>query len=184
MYCDETGSKGETQTVFVIDDDTLLRQALCSFLESEGFIVKNFATASAFLDAYRPEWQGCLLLDLSLPEIDGLELQQRLSVRGARLPIIFLTGKGDIPKAVQALKEGAVDFLQKPSTQDEILDRVRRALAEAPRGRNSDPGTSDILERYERLTQREREVMSLITHHPFQDQIQSTNTVQFRRNFQ
>jgi two-component system response regulator FixJ len=150
-------------TIFVIDDDDAVREALTLFLEAEGFRVKAYASSSAFLDAYRPGWQGCLILDIGLPGMDGLALQQALRTRGVRLPIIFLTGQGDIPKAVQAVKEGAVDFLEKPARDEEILSRIHEAMADAARWQAGDQGTSEVLDRYARLTQRQRQVMFLLT---------------------
>lgn len=153
----------ETDTVFVVDDDVSLRQALTLFLQSEGFTVKAFSSAKAFLKSYDPRWEGCVILDIGMPDMDGLALQQKLAARGVHLPIVFLTGQGDIPKAIQAVKAGAVDFLEKPASDEEILRRIRAAMTQAARYRADDQGTLEHLNRYERLTQRQREVMTLVT---------------------
>jgi two-component system response regulator FixJ len=154
---------GEADTVFVIDDDALLRQALTLFLETEGFGVKAYASAQAFLDAYDPDWQGCIILDIGMPGMDGLALQQVLLARGAQLPIVFLTGRGDVPKAVQAVKQGAVDFLEKPAAVEDVLERVRAAMAHQPSHSFEDRSTLEVQNRYQRLTERQREVMALVT---------------------
>jgi len=153
----------DADTVFVIDDDASLREALKLLLETEGFRVEVYASSGAFLDACQPGRQGCIILDLSMPGMDGLTLQKTLQARAIRLPVIFLTGQGAVPLAVQAMKEGAVDFLEKPATHEEILGRVRTALADAKRRADSDPADTEILERYERLTPRQREIMNLVT---------------------
>ena len=153
----------EANTVFVIDDDCSLREALTLFLETEGFVVEAYASSGAFLDGYRPERRGCLILDIGLPGMDGLTLQQTLRMRGIRLPVIFLTGQGDIPKAVQAVKEGAMDFLEKPASHEEILSRIHVALDDAAQHATEERVGSEILGRYERLTPRQREIMQLVT---------------------
>jgi two-component system response regulator FixJ len=154
---------GEAATVFVVDDDASLREALTLFLEAEGFRVEAYASPRAFLDAYDPTARGCIILDISMPEMDGLALQQALLARGAQLPVIFLTGQGDIPKAVQAVKKGAVDFLEKPALDAEILERIRAAMGQGSGHRSEDRGSLEVQDRYERLTPRQREVMYLVT---------------------
>jgi FixJ family two-component response regulator len=151
-------------TVYLIDDDDALRRALTLFMETEGFTVKAFASARSFLDFYEPGWKGCIILDIGMPEMDGLDLQQRLIARGNQLPIIFLTGQGDIPRAVQAVKSGAVDFLEKPASNEEILARIRTAMVYGSKqGHSADQITSDLHSRYGRLTERQQQVMSLVT---------------------
>ena len=150
-------------TVFVVDDDAALREALTLFLESEGFRVEAYASASAFLDAWRAEQQGCLILDIGLPGMDGLDLQRTLQARAIQLPIIFLTGQGDVPKAVQALKEGAVDFLEKPARHEVILEHIRAALAAGRTRRLEERLGTELQERYQSLTPRQREIMTLVT---------------------
>ena len=153
----------DADTVFVIDDDASLREALKLLLETEGFRVEVYASSGAFLDAYQPGRPGCIILDLGMPDMDGLALQKTLQERAIRLPVIFLTGQGAVPLAVQAMKEGAVDFLEKPARHEEILERVQAALADAKRRARRDQVGSELLERYERLTPRQREIMILVT---------------------
>jgi two-component system response regulator FixJ len=153
---------GEADSVYVVDDDAALRKALTLFLQAEGFNVEAYASARAFLDACQPDCHGCLILDIGMPDMDGLALQQALAARGVRLPIIFLTGQGDIPKAVQAVKGGAVDFLEKPAGDAEILGRVRAAMAHEDKRRKEDQRRLKLKKRFERLTPRERKVMSLL----------------------
>jgi two-component system response regulator FixJ len=165
---DQTGLDGvagarEADTVFVIDDDAALREVLALFLETEGFRVEAYASPRTFLDACSADWQGCLILDIGLPGMDGLALQRALQARGVRLPVIFLTGQGDVPKAVQAVKAGAVDFLEKPASHEAILERVRTALADAKRGAVRELVGAELLDRYESLTSRQREIMTLVT---------------------
>ena len=149
-------------TVFVVDDDALLRKALKLFLQAEGFDVETYASATAFLDACQADWRGCVILDIGMPGMDGLALQQALSERGVRLPVIFLTGQGDIPKTVQAMKGGAVDFLEKPASDAEILGRVQAAMAHEAKCRQAAQRRLKVKNRFERLTPRERKVMSLL----------------------
>jgi two-component system response regulator FixJ len=157
------GGGGEADTVFVVDDDAMLREALTLLLEAEGFRVEAYASAKAFLDASRADPSGCLILDIGLPGMSGLALQRTLQARAIELPIIFLTGRGDVPMAVQALKQGAVDFLEKPASNEAILDRVCTALADAKRCTLQERGGADLLARYESLTSRQREIMTLVT---------------------
>jgi FixJ family two-component response regulator len=150
------------ETVFVVDDDPALREALSLFLEDEGFEVETFANGQAFLDACHGGCSGCVILDISMPDMDGLALQQTLADRGIAIPVIFLTGQGSIPRAVQALKDGAVDFLEKPSSAAELLDRVRTAMARAAAHREEEQRQLELVERFRHLTQRERQIMKLV----------------------
>jgi two-component system response regulator FixJ len=149
-------------TVFIVDDDALLCKALALFLQAEGFNVEVYPSARAFLDTCQPNWRGCMILDIGLPDMDGLALQQALAERDIRLPIIFLTGQGDIPKVVQAVKGGAADFLEKPASDSEILLRVRAAMAIEAKRRTEEQRSLKVKKRFERLTPRERHVMSLL----------------------
>ncbi len=151
-----------TYTVFVVDDDALLCKALAMMLHTEGFNVEVYPSARAFLDACQPDWRGCVILDISMPEMDGLALQKVLATRRVRLPIIFLTGQGDITKTVQAMKGGAVDFLEKPADDTEILVRVHAAMAHEAKRRAKERRSLKIKKRFEHLTPRERKVMSLL----------------------
>ena len=130
--------------VFVVDDDASLRASLQDLLESVGLRVAAFASAQAFLRRPRPEGPSCLVLDVRLPGVSGLELQQRLAAGDLALPIIFITGHGDIPMSVQAMKAGAVDFLPKPFREQDLLDAVHQALA---RSRRSGPPCAAALTR-------------------------------------
>jgi two-component system response regulator FixJ len=149
-------------TIFVVDDDVSLRNALTLFLQAEGFHVEAYESARAFLDACQPDWQGCMILDIGMPDMDGLALQQALSNRGVVLPIIFLTGQGDIPKTVQAMKGGAIDFLEKPASDVQILERVHAAMAHEAKHRPEARRNLELKKRFERLTPRERKVMNLL----------------------
>jgi two-component system response regulator TtrR len=155
-------ASNDMETVFVVDDDPALREVLTLFLEEEGFQVQAYASGQAFLDACHGECTGCAILDIGIPDMDGLALQQALADRGLAIPVIFLTGQGSIPKAVQALKGGAADFLEKPSSGDELLDRVRTAMARATEQREKEYRRAKVTERLERLTLRERQIMTLV----------------------
>jgi FixJ family two-component response regulator len=152
----------KADTVFVVDDDALLCKALALLLQAEGFNVEAYTSARVFLDACQPDWRGCMILDIDMPEMDGLALQQALSERGIHLPIIFLTGQGNIPKVVQAVKGGAVDFLEKPASDSEILLRVRAAMAHEAKRRTEERRSLKLKKRFTRLTPREHKVMSLL----------------------
>jgi FixJ family two-component response regulator len=150
-------------TVFVVDDDAPVRDALKLLLRSVGHRVEAFASAQEFLDAYHDDRPGCLVLDVRMPGMSGLELQERLNERHAILPIIFITGHGDVPMAVEALQAGALDFLQKPFRDQELLDRIARALEKDAANRRELLELRAIAKRFEELTPRERDVMELVT---------------------
>lgn len=149
-------------TVFVVDDDEAVRDSLALLLRSVELAVATFNSANEFLDSYDPAAPGCLILDVRLPGMSGLELQQRLADDGADLPIVFITGHGDVPMAVRAMRRGAVDFLQKPFSDQELLDRVQQALAEQSQRRQQSESKAEIAQRIRSLTPREHEVMELI----------------------
>lgn len=151
-----------TSTVFVVDDDGDLREALRQLLEVAGLEVECHPDGEAFLTAYRGDRAGCLLLDVAMPGVNGLEVQEALKERGLGIPIVFLTGHGDIPMAVKAVQAGAVDFLEKPVQGGLLLDRVRRALELDRERRVSQAGIYEIRRRYARLSPREQEVMALV----------------------
>lgn len=157
----QTEQSGDA-TVFVVDDDEVLRKAICEFLSVSGFRVESFQNARAFLTAHEPDRPGCLVADLRMPEMNGLELQERLAPEGIDIPFILITGHGDVSTAVRAMKNGAVDFLEKPFSDEALLRSVRGALAKDARRRQSAAATADIVKRRERLTPRERQVMDLI----------------------
>ena len=147
-------------TVFLLDDEPGMLKALTRLLKAEGFTVRGFTSAKTFLENFRAEELSCLVLDVAMPELSGLELQQRLTHAGILLPIVFLTGRGDIPMTVQAIKAGAVDFLTKPVNDADLLRAVRAALERATNQCERTAQTAELLERFARLTPREREVMA------------------------
>jgi two-component system response regulator FixJ len=148
-----------TPTVFVVDDDEALRSALVQLLETAGLAVASYADGRAFLEDYVDERPGCVLLDVAMPGLSGLDVQEALRGRGLHPPIVFLTGHGDIPMAVRAVQAGAIDFLEKPVTSATLLERVRRALAIDQEQRSERALRQEIRERYRRLSVRECEVM-------------------------
>ena len=152
--------KKEGEIVYVIDDEEGMRNALTRLLRSERFDVRPFASARDFLAAYRAEETACLVLDVAMPELDGLELQRRLTHEGVLVPIVFLTGKGDIPTSVHAIKAGAVDFLTKPVNDADLLRAVRGALQEAASRKAAQATMTALTVRYASLTPRERQVMA------------------------
>jgi FixJ family two-component response regulator len=154
--------KGSTSTVFVIDDDEAVRNSLRLLVKSVGLPVRVFASAQEFLPAYDAQQPGCLILDIRMPGMSGLELQQQLNLRGATIPVIFITGHGDIPMAVEAMQHGAFDFLQKPFRDQDLIDRVQRALERDSAIRTELKGTDQIREHLASLTPRERQVLDLV----------------------
>jgi FixJ family two-component response regulator len=149
--------------VLVIDDDMAIRESLASLFQSVGLQVKVFGSAPEFLRSSLPDAPSCLVLDVRLPGISGLDFQMDLETAGIRIPIIFMTGHGDIPMSVQAMKAGALDFLTKPLRHQEMIHAVTRALA-VDRKRRADAKTvSDLRLLYESLTPRERDVLALVT---------------------
>lgn len=145
--------------VYLLDDEPKLVKALSRLLMAEGFTVRGFTSTKAFLASYRPEELSCLVLDVAMPELTGLDLQQRLSRAGILLPIVFLTGRGDISMSVQAIKAGAVDFLTKPVKDADLLRAVHSALEQAAERRDFMAELALLQRRASRLTPREREVM-------------------------
>jgi FixJ family two-component response regulator len=148
--------------VFVVDDDDAVRDSLALLMKSVGLAVETYPSARDFLDHFDPERIGCLVLDVRMPGMSGIELQERLAKRNATLPIIFVTGHGDVPMAVHALRAGAVDFIQKPFSDQALLDRIQQSLEEHARRRGEDVKKAAIRERIAGLTPREREVMSMV----------------------
>lgn len=144
--------------VFIVDDEEPVRDSIGLLLRSVGLRSQGYPDARAFLDAYRPEQPGCLVLDIRMPRMSGLELQQELNRRGWGIPVIFITGHGDVPMAVEAMRAGAVDFLQKPFKDDELIRRVQKALDQDERLREQLRGLEQIRARFEGLTPREREI--------------------------
>jgi FixJ family two-component response regulator len=151
-----------TPTVFVVDDYAPVRSSISRLLRAAGFTVAAFASAAEFLAQYDPLIAGCLVLDLAMPTLNGLELQRLLAETGSVLPIIFLTGEGDIPKSVQAMKQGASDFLTKPVNDEDLLAAVRVAIEKDRALRQEQAELSEIRARLAALTPREREVLEYV----------------------
>ncbi|UQA56966.1 response regulator transcription factor [Polyangium aurulentum] len=145
--------------VFIVDDDESVRDGIGRLLGSIGLAVEAFPTAEAFLDARRDDTPGCLVLDVRLPELGGLELQQRLLEAEVPRPIVFITGHGDIPMSVRAMKAGAVEFLTKPFRAEDLVRAIREALAQDQVAREEAERLAELRRRYESLSAREREVM-------------------------
>ncbi len=149
-------------TIYVVDDDDGMRRALDTLLSTVGFKTAVFSRPSEFLARYTPAARGCLVLDIRMPEMSGLEVQQQLNRLGSMLPVIFITGHGDVPMAVQAMKEGAFEFIQKPFRDQELLDRINHALKQDAEYRSTAARRSDVEHRLKSLTPREKQVMDLI----------------------
>jgi FixJ family two-component response regulator len=148
--------------VFVVDDDSPLRESLADLLRSIGLRVETFASAAEFLQSKRPNVPSCLVLDVRLKGLSGLDLQKRLIAGDIQIPIIFITGHGDIPMAVQAMKAGAVEFLRKPFREQDLLDAVQQALERDRKAREQRAEIAELRSRFNSLTPREREVMALV----------------------
>ena len=149
--------------VYVVDDDAAVRDAIKNLLESVGIRVQTFASGSEFMARTPAEAPSCLILDVRLPGTSGLEFQRELTAAGVDIPIIFITGHGDIPITVQAMKAGAVDFLTKPFREQELLDAIHKAVDRDRQRREQTAEVAKLRQRYEELTPREREVMALVT---------------------
>lgn len=149
--------------VFVVDDDEGVRNALRLLLKSVGLANRTLASASEFLASYKIDQPGCLVLDVRMPGMSGIELQQQLNLKGAVIPVIFITGHGDVPMAVEAMQHGAFDFLQKPFRDQDLIDRIQRALELDGRSRTALAEHAKIRQRLDSLTPREREVLTLMT---------------------
>lgn len=149
--------------VYVVDDDAAVREAIKNLLESVGMQVQTFVSGTEFMARAPAEAPSCLILDVRLPGMSGLEFQRELTAAGVEIPIIFITGHGDIPITVQAMKAGAVDFLTKPFREQELLDAIHKALNRDRQRREQTSEVANLRLRYEELTPREREVMALVT---------------------
>jgi FixJ family two-component response regulator len=149
--------------VHVVDDDPSLRGALESLFDSVGLQTRTYGAARDFLDASLADEPGCIVIDIRLPDMSGLEFQAQLTQLGVRLPVIMMTGYGDIPMTVRAMKRGAVDFLPKPFRDQDMLDAVMAAIERDRQRRTADEGASRIRQRFETLTPREQQVMMLVT---------------------
>ena len=153
---------GPSPTVFIVDDYAPVRSSISRLLRAAGFVVAAFASAQEFLAQYDPGVWGCLVLDVAMPALNGLELQDILAKAGSLLPIIFLTGEGDIPKSVQAMKHGATDFLTKPVDDEDLIAAVRAAIEKNRALRHEQAQLSEIQARLATLTPREREVLEYV----------------------
>jgi len=149
-------------TVFVVDDDASTRELLCWLMKRNELAVEAYPDARAFLEAYRPGSPGCLLLDLDMPGMSGLDLQHYLKEQGVAVPVIFLSGRGDVPRAVQAVREGAIDFIEKPFDYKVVVERVRECLERDAALRARRDLRREAAARLAQLTQREREVLDLV----------------------
>ena len=149
--------------VFVVDDDPSVREALSSLFRSVDLQVELFGSTAEFLQHKRPDGASCLVLDIRLPGVSGLDFQTQLQQANIRIPIIFITGHGDIPMSVRAMKAGAVDFLAKPFRDQDMLDAVAAALQRDRQARQADDAAASLRASYEQLSPREREVMALVT---------------------
>jgi FixJ family two-component response regulator len=151
-------------TIHIVDDDEAVRSSLRLLIRSVGLQAQAHASAHDFLAGYDRRQPGCLVLDVRMPGMSGLELQQELNRRGATIPVVFITGHGDVPMAVAAMQQGAFDFLQKPFRDQDLLDRVQGALARDAESRAGMAAHAEVLARLATLTPRETEVMQLVTH--------------------
>jgi len=150
------------QTVFVVDDDEAMRSSLAWLIESMGLAVRTFADADAFLSGYDPEVPGCLVLDVRMPGISGLELQEQLGAKGVRIPIIFISAHGDVAMAMRAVKNGALDFLEKPCDHDEMARAIHDALRRDREQRAASVKAGEARSRLTSLTPREQEILKLV----------------------
>jgi two-component system, LuxR family, response regulator FixJ len=149
-------------TVFIVDDDQAMRKSLHWLIESVGLSVETYPSAHRFLESYRPGRPGCLVLDMRMPGISGLELQEKLAQQQINLPVIIITGHGDVPMAVRAMKAGAVDFIEKPFNDQLLLDRIQHALEQDAEHRSTQAQREEVAARLTMLTPREREVMEMV----------------------
>jgi FixJ family two-component response regulator len=151
-----------TGTVYVIDDDAAVRESLALLVRSVGLESRTFVSAADFLAAFDAAMDGCLVVDIRMPGMSGLDLQQVLNERGCHLPLLFITGHGDVAMAVRAMRAGALDFIEKPFRDQELLDRINQALALSARQRSAFAQVEEVRARLSTLTTREREIMDRI----------------------
>jgi FixJ family two-component response regulator len=178
--------KDTHSTVFVVDDDSSVRDGLVDLISSVGMTAKAFTSAQEFLQHKRQNAPACLVLDVRLPGLSGLDLQRQLGQSGHSIPIIFITGHGDIPMTVRAMKAGAVEFLTKPFSKKALLDAIRAAIERDRAMHRERSETEALVQRYEQLTPREREVMALVVAGLLNKQIAgelatSERTIKFHR---
>lgn len=146
-------------TIFIVDDDAAVRDSLSALLEADGFATETFESAKAFLAGYKPKDACCVIADIRMPDMDGLELQEEIIRRAWGLPVIIITGHGDVPLAVRAMKAGAVDFIEKPFDDDVLRASIERGIAQSKRTRGESALSQEVGARMAELTAREREVM-------------------------
>jgi FixJ family two-component response regulator len=168
MFELETASRSlreaDAATVHVVDDDSAVRASLCWLIETVGLTAKAYNTADEFLRDFNPDQVGCVVVDVRLPGMSGLDLQDQLGRRGIRIPIIVITGHGEVSMAVRAMKAGALNFLEKPFSDQQLLDEIHKAIALDRRNRKEALRRQDVQTRLSRLTPREREVMDLVVN--------------------
>jgi FixJ family two-component response regulator len=157
-----TDNSAQSQAVYIVDDDPSIRYAMQALMAAVNLPHEVFASADEFLQGESQRRAGCLVLDIRMPGLGGLELQQELIARGNALPVIFITGHGDVPMAVEAMQKGAVDFIQKPFRDQELLDRIRDALTTDKRLRAELERQANVAQRLDKLTRREHEVFDLV----------------------
>lgn len=170
----------QQSVVFIVDDDPAVRDALTLLLKQEGISVQTFENAETFLSAYRPDYKGCIILDVRMPGMDGMQLQEKLFHCNCVMPIIFLTGHGDIPMSVRAIKAGATNFLTKPITRAKLLDSIQSAFLENEKLIAANRHNQDAILRLISLTKREREVMELAIQGYHNKEIASRLGISFR----
>lgn len=152
----------DSTVIYVVDDDEGMRRALTTLLATIGHRVSPFGLPSEFLAKHDPSQHGCVVLDMRMPEMSGLEVQKQLNKAGSMLPVIFITGHGDVPMAVQAMKEGAFDFIQKPFRDQELVDRINHALQQDAENRKTVLQKADLQKKFDSLTPREHQVLDLV----------------------
>ncbi|MGC3937558.1 response regulator transcription factor [Roseobacter sp. EG26] len=152
--------------VFIVDDDDDIRTSLSRALRTRGYLTETFSSATDFLDACGPDQSGCLILDYGMPGMSGLELQELLVTRGYSLPVIFITGHGGVPESVRAMKLGAIDFLEKPFRQEVLIKQIDAALELDAQGRRGRDRARNAKERFEKLTDREKEIAEILVSNP------------------
>lgn len=156
----------QKNTVFIVDDDDAVRKSLSRSLQHHEYNVQSFESGTPFLEAITADQYGCILLDIAMPGMSGIEVQTELSIRNCRMPIIFMTGHGDVPTSVRAIRNGALEFLEKPYSMEVLFERIEEALALEKSRHRTDLKKSEVLNRFYTLTKREKDVMaSLVSGH-------------------
>jgi two-component system, LuxR family, response regulator FixJ len=154
--------KSASPVIYVVDDDDGMRRALDTLLSTVGYKTAVYSRPTEFLANFKADAPGCLVLDIRMPDMSGLEVQQQLNRMGSMMPVIFITGHGDVPMAVQAMKEGAFEFIQKPFRDQDLLDRINHALKQDAENRSTVARRAEVQHRLETLTPRERQVMDMV----------------------